>query len=176
MCLSSQIFFLSIKGIKKLFDCKTMHIEHRFGSQEEAINYASKSDTRVKDGLHLIYGIPKHQGISADYYSLTQSIKHGITLENIIEKFPKIYYHCHSAIDKAIALFAEKNAIEENYSLVNLTEWQTKLWRIIKEDIQNKNTRQIIWISDEHGNTGKTWFAKYLHAVHGAAYFRNARY
>nr|WAE42283.1 MAG: replication associated protein [Cressdnaviricota sp.] len=61
---------LTMGQIKKIFNDKTMHLEIRRGSQEEAIIYCSKEETRI--GKTITYGTPAQQGKRTDLDCLLQ--------------------------------------------------------------------------------------------------------
>lgn len=52
--------------------------------------------------------------------------------------------------------------------LETLRPWQQRLWDLIKERPDPKDTRTIHWWWEPSGNTGKSAFAKWLCKVHGA--------
>lgn len=52
-----------------------------------------------------------------------------------------------------------------------LNTWQAKLFPMVQDNIGNN--REIIWVHDQDGNSGKTWFGKYLQAQHNAIMFSN---
>ena len=54
----------------------------------------------------------------------------------------------------------------EYYCDVDLREWQI----IALSLLENQNDRGVLWFVDYLGGSGKTWFAKYLSAIHNAFY------
>lgn len=56
---------------------RTMHIELRRGTQNEAIDYCRKEDSRVVGGKRLVYGTPRrvHQGMRTDLAEMLVSLQ-----------------------------------------------------------------------------------------------------
>ncbi len=72
-----------LNAIKKFFNDKTIHIEKRLGSQTQAIDYCSKSETRKSDPITV--GLKKQQGQRNDIKGIIADVKEGKKLVNIIE-------------------------------------------------------------------------------------------
>jgi hypothetical protein len=61
--------------------------------------------------------------------------------------------------------------MQEKYSDAKLKEWQEEALK----RIENQNDRQITWIVDFKGNTGKTFLAKHLLATKDTFYVQNGK-
>ncbi len=73
----------SIKQVKERFNDKTIHIESRKGTQQQAIAYCSKTDTRLEPTITI--GTPKQQGKRTDIIKIKEAVKAGIRLTEIID-------------------------------------------------------------------------------------------
>ena len=164
---------VSMSTIKAMFNCTYMHIEKRKGTQKQAIEYCKKEESRREDGLVYEWGTPKHQGKSSIYISAMQAIKGGCNQGYIMEYHQEVWLKYHNAVQKSIAFY--KECIVEEKVEESLTPWQEQVWYTMQEDIRTKNTRDILWVWDPLGCTGKSWFAGWLMDNQDAAYFTNAR-
>lgn len=75
---------VNFSTIKDLFP--TAHIEPRRGTQEDAIGYCSKEETRVSGPYS--YGCPKRQGKRSDIIEVVTAIESGDTLKELVKQFP----------------------------------------------------------------------------------------
>lgn len=96
--------------VKKVFNDNTIHLEARYGTQKQAIDYCMKSDSRKEGCKPISYGKPKNQGNRSDLDSLWDAIESGMTqreilLEhqgkalkyiNMIYKGAKVFHECCS--------------------------------------------------------------------------------
>lgn len=82
------------------------------------------------------------------------------------------YYKAAAEIKKAHDEEKQKENLEAEYKESNLREWQ----RDILHDLLHQSDREIIWIVDEKGGKGKTWFSLYLVAKHNAFYVKGGKY
>lgn len=76
---------MSYKMIKELFNDSTIHLEPRKGTQEQAINYCKKCDTR--ESLPVVFGVPKRQGQRTDLDSIYEGIESGMTAKELLHEF-----------------------------------------------------------------------------------------
>ncbi len=71
------------RQLKKFFNDNTIHIEVRKGTQEQAIGYCSKLDTRI--GEPVTFGTPRVQGRRSDITQVRADAKAGRRLVDIID-------------------------------------------------------------------------------------------
>ena len=57
-------------------------------------------------------------------------------------------------------------ALRRQFATTRMRPWQKEAWTTLSQT----NNRQILFIVDEVGNTGKTWFAQWLVQQHRAFY------
>ena len=60
--------------------------------------------------------------------------------------------------------YAGKNNINDlEFSKMKLRKWQQQLYDLLlSEELQNLKDRKVIWIQNPQGNSGKSWFQKWL--------------
>lgn len=87
------------KGIKRDFGINEMHIETRRGTQEQAIAYAQKEETRYKDKYMFELGQKKSQGRRTDLESIGQDIVAGATDRDIALRAPGRYIQYGNRFD-----------------------------------------------------------------------------
>lgn len=150
-----------ITAIKKLGPgWDSMHLEVRRGSQEEAIAYCKKEDTRT--GGMTEYGIPARSGVCRTYDSMIESIK-----DDTFDKEEHLgqYLRHKRAVDEHLK---EKKKIKrEDLQIpdIVLHEWQEDILTLIKGI---PDDRKVYWYYDTKGGTGKSTFTKYLIKYEGA--------
>lgn len=164
----------SITAMKKAYG-NTPHWEVARGSLEDNEYYCQKD----KDYTEL--GQKKKsasQRGSEPWEAIRKMIADGedydIMYDTIADAYPSMagrYMHAiktwiNEAKDAAILKLNK-----EQFENAVLREWQ----KACVEALENQNQRELIWVYDEDGNTGKTFLAKWLHFVKGAFYFENAK-
>lgn len=96
-----------------------IHAEIRKGSQEEAIDYCTKEDTRIEPPV--TFGVPSGgQGTRTDINNAIEAIKNGANIDNLYENFPNIMIKYGSGMQNYINFFYKKHA---------------KSWRVIDTTI-----------------------------------------
>ncbi len=72
-------------GVKKIVGVRA-HLEQRFGTQAEAIEYSKKDDTRVANGITIEFGTPARSKCSVD---LLNSVINGASLRDLAMDYPR---------------------------------------------------------------------------------------
>ncbi len=75
----------SRKGVQKICNNPMLHLETRLGTQEQAIEYYMKLDTKI--GEPILYGKPKKQGKRSDLDTMVEAIENGLTAKEILSEF-----------------------------------------------------------------------------------------
>lgn len=75
---------LSIKQVKEIIGDNKAHLEPRFGSQKQAIDYCKKKESA--EGEHVEYGMIKNQGNRSDLDSIWDNIEDGMTSKEILHE------------------------------------------------------------------------------------------
>lgn len=105
---------------------------------------------------------------------VVEDIKQGKSLKEIDEKNPTSVLLMKEKIINYMDLhrqFQLEEEEKEEFKKARLRTWQNSAWIHLK----NQNDRQVLWIVDEKGGKGKTYFAKWLEVVHGAFYIQNGK-
>lgn len=100
---------------------------------------------------------------------LVQAIKAGRTIPELLEEFPEEVLKFHGGVEFAIRALQSPTF---NPPVHPLYPWQAKLERIA---LSAPDERTIWSIVDLVGNTGKSWFCKYMHKTHGAMILENGK-
>ena len=74
----------------------------------------------------------------------------------------KDFAACYEHLDEKVCSIIDSNDLQQGQKHVT-------------KKLLLQNDRQVIWIHDEVGNTGKSYLARYLHQYHGACLFENAK-
>lgn len=143
------------------------HFEPRKGTAEQAREYTRKEESRKEGPFERGDWDPKSQGQRTDLEDCQSYIEGGATEEEAIEKFPSIFakhqhfirYHVKLQREKAVS----KQSLDTPYA------WQNQVLEMVG---QEPHDRQILWVYDNKGNTGKTVLGKYL-VDHHAAFYTN---
>ena len=90
----------SKRQIQKDVGDPTCHIEARMGTQQQNIDYCSKTDSAILDS-QTEWGTPKKQGKRNDLNYIRDMVKSGETIEHIVDSLDKVSYQ---AVKLAITL------------------------------------------------------------------------
>lgn len=151
--------YIEFNTTMRLSACKTIlpnaHWEPRRGSADQAINYASKDDTRIAGPW--MGGTRCTQGKRVDLQDFRIAVLAGASDAELLEnhvgpmaKFPRLA----STIRKAEA---EKRTKFDR--IENLSTWQRDLAAKLAGD---PDKRKVMWYWEESGNVGKTRMAKHI--------------
>ena len=167
--------YLVFKTVKSLETLKRIipraHWEIRKGTHIEARDYCQKEDTKI--GETVTWGIEPRPGKRTDLVDGVRFLREGCSFAELVDKignsairYKRHLYEAADSIDQAVT----KKRIKLNFEEAVLRDWQKHLLDKIMEE---PDERSVYWITDEIGNQGKTWFAKYLVHTKGAALFGN---
>ena len=96
-------------------------------------------------------------------------IEDGYTDYEIQKSYPNLFASSFKGIAEMRKNKREHDAgiqLMEDFCNVDLREWQVIAFTLLKE----QSNREVLWFVDYLGGSGKTWFAKYLVAMHDAFY------
>lgn len=143
-----------VAAIKKILN--TAHLEPRRGTQQQAINYAQKEDSRIAGPW--TFGTPSgKQGSRNDVALFRDAITAGLSDFELLEQFPNECARFPRFISTVRRAKASADAIPVN--LENLSTWQLALQELLDLPVQ---PRKVHWFHDNVGNVGKTAMAKHL--------------
>lgn len=152
---------LRLTGVKKLVGIRA-HVEVAKASASKNREYCSKQGKIEEFGCQ-----GGQQGARSDLYAFKEAVDAGLidSRKRAREEFPEVVakYHryCYDYINdhKPRAIFKKH---EEFY------EWQVEMNNILNRP---PDDREVIFIVDEQGNSGKTYFAKYYCSLHESAFY-----
>lgn len=78
---------IGMQTAKKLLGDQTCHLEPRKGTQQQAIAYCMKTESRKEGTNPIIVGIPKNQGSRSDLNSIVEAIESGATKFELLREF-----------------------------------------------------------------------------------------
>ncbi len=135
------------------------HWERANGTAQQNIVYCSKEDENP-----WIHGTPALTFKAAGKLKGAGSIamaKAGKSWLEIIEVEGSYALQHANQIEKLIKAYKKANQICKcvaDLDKQQLRPWQQAVW----EEFQDQGPREILWLFDEEGNTGKTWFMKWI--------------
>lgn len=91
------------------------HLETRRGTQQQAIDYCQKAETRIPGTSPEIHGIPRVQGARSDLENLAQRIVNGTHPDEIMKESPATWCRNYRSLD--VLFQRSRNA--------NLRQWPT---------------------------------------------------
>lgn len=98
---------LTLSQIQEIIGDPTAHIECRRGSQQQAITYCSKADTRVEGPYE--EGTKKEQGQRIDLDEIYELIQDGLTESEIMDSHFPTWVRYRKSLQEAIALVRERD-------------------------------------------------------------------
>lgn len=161
--------YVCFKARKRLSQLKVMssaaHFELRRGKHAEAKAYCMKSDSRQEGPWE--FGsdadIPDGKGERKDLEEIKEMLDEGKTLEDIAEAHFGDFCRYRKSFQTYKDMLDEKRvtqSVQSKFANAVLRPWQTSAY--VK--LSSQNDRGVLWIYDEVGGKGKSFFAKWLEA------------
>jgi len=151
----SKVF--TLPGAKKVFHPlyrRTVHLEKRRGTADDACRYCSKEDSRVQGPF--AYGQRAVRGQRSDLSDVLGAINRGADYEEICLTFPDQAAKYNAWIQSRIEKHRSSQLLPPD---ITLRSWQVQLRDQL---LGTPHPREILWYWDPIGNTGKTTFAMWL--------------
>jgi len=174
--------------IKKLLGDNTLHIENMRGTPEQARMYCTQQYTDENGENKSIwkeqmeYGEYDNttSGTRTDLITLKNKIKDGNKLIDILnesEDSKEIhnilqYNRPLKEYQNEIQRVSMKNKLLKQYENVKWNKIQTKILEILDNKVDN---REVNWIYDEDGNTGKSYLSKYIQLTRPTYYITGGK-
>jgi hypothetical protein len=154
---------------------ESFHCESRRGTQAEAIDYTKKDDTAIPDTWFEL-GVPAQE---RDKFprKVTDEILRSMSsksIEDIVDDLGDIGLMKRKTVEEYIKLkqsLAKRLVRRTNALSATLYNWQERALTAL----ESQTDRKILWIYDTIGNSGKSWFAKYLKLVKDATVATSGR-
>jgi len=152
---------MRISQIKKLgAGWDKMHLEPRKGTQEQAIAYCQKEESRTAPPV--VHGIPSRSGVKRSYDVMISALKDGtFTPDDHLGEYLK---HKRS-VDEYIRDSKKLKLSDLEVPDISLYPWQKDIIAIIGTV---PDRRKVYWYYDTVGGTGKSTFVSYLMKNYGA--------
>lgn len=153
--------FIIFDTTKTLVACKQhlgtrCHLENARGSSKQASDYCKKEGDFDEYGT-----LPSGQGKRSDFDRFSEWLNElgsKPSERDVSMLWPSLY----GRYRKNLLRMAELRFPEPG--LLSIDDCQLRQWQLELEDTLNEDAddRKIIWVTDRTGNSGKSWFAKYL--------------
>ena len=152
-----------LNAVKELLHDQSVHLEVMKGTPQEASDYCQKADSR-HPGPAACNGEMVTAGQRTDIQGLKRKILEGskwVDLASNDDTVQVLARH-NSFAKELIAATEEKKGLDylrKKYDDVELKTWQDEL---TGECQHVPDDRHIMWICDEKGGNGKSWWANYM--------------
>lgn len=151
--------YIEMKGKFRLSAMKKIipsaHLEPCMGGQKANIIYCHKEETRVSGPYS--YGTPLPYVEDENKAYIKALMDSTMTDLEIQRKYPAQYvrnYNTHNQIFANRSFQSMQRMVGEQ----SLRPWQAECL----QKLRSQDDRKILWVMCEHGNSGKTWLAKYM--------------
>lgn len=146
---------LRLSEAKKQFNDDSIHLEPRWGTQDQAIEYCSKKESRVGETIR--WGMPKKQGNRSELDSLVDCIESGMTSKEILLEHRGIALKHINMIYKGLKAFHDCCALDRyiKANRENLSENLEVPSEVASHDAQEKDDKSSLSknASEVEGNT-----------------------
>lgn len=163
ICFQSNREFNTVK--KLLPKC---HIEKMRGTLGQCQDYCKKDSEYTEAGKP-----PPGQGARTDIIELANRWRENKSYIGMRDE--PTWYQFMKRIIEQVKMEEEETNIDmakKEFTEVTLYKWQESVLKLL---MQKPDSRRVIWVYDTVGNTGKSWFSKFLVARHGAIRMENGR-
>lgn len=126
---------ITMCAIKKIFNDEKIHCEPRKGTQQQAIDYVLKEETKA--GEPVFFGIMKHQGKRSDIDEIYDDIANGDTLKEILYNHKGNALRMMHAIEKGALIYHGFNALD-SWILLKRKVKKDPLDEKLIDDIESK--------------------------------------
>lgn len=144
----------------------TAHFEVRRGTRDQARDYTRKSESREDGPWERGVWEAGGSGARNDLQSAAAAIKDGATKREVFEQYPEIAAKYPRFVDQALK-YAADDKVERITEFTPLYPFQKTIIDLVAADVID---RQILWVHDPFGNSGKSYISKYLVDSKGAFY------
>lgn len=156
---------ISLHALKKMVGNRA-HVEVCRGSPSQNRDYCTKPESRIPGTEFEEFGeIPDSKGVRTDLADFMKAVKEGETCtKNLREQFFDVFAkYPRFCIDY----------IQDNMPIPDIPNHTLHHWQQVLQDklSETPNDREILFVIDEKGNKGKTWFAKYYCRENPTAFF-----
>lgn len=131
------------------------------GTYEQNVKYCSK------DGKVHLWGIPKAQGKRCDMADCRDMIKDKKTDEELVDVYPGQWIRYHRSFNVLRKMYRDKEFLaerKEEMQEMTLRDWQENA----VEKLLRQDNREVLWVLDATGNSGKSFLASWLGCIKGA--------
>jgi len=154
-----------LSALKKL--APLAHWELRKGTQQQAIDYCKKEDTRSGGPWEAGAPAVKQQGKRTDLELACEAAR-DLGIREVREQHPTAYVKYYKGLTKIADETRRDNILKrerDEFAEAELRPWQQTL----VDKLQRKpDPRKIHWYWEDEGNVGKTFVAKYLMSTQDA--------
>lgn len=136
-------------ALKRLFNCDRIHLDRCNGLSEQCAAYCKK------DGVFEEFGEFAEKGKRTDIEAFKVAVKAGLsTLQEVREEHSSLYSRAATFCREYLQDQLKPPEVDPH----PLRPWQANLVEMLRRP---GSDREIIFIVDRTGNTGKSWFSKY---------------
>lgn len=147
------------------------HFEPRRGTAAQARDYAMKEDTRLTGPWERGVFEDLTAGKRTDLEDCRDFLLTGASFDEAAEKFPGVFARHPHFLRHWIRVYRDKQLPKQEIEV--LRPWQGNVIDMIQSE---PSERQILWLYDASGGTGKTMLGRYLVDHYGAFYSNGGKH